>query len=63
MSRLVTEQYTCPHCWETSEIGLDLSAGSQTFVQDCEVCCNPIEFRYEVEGGELASFSYESAQG
>lgn len=44
-------------------IQLDLSVREQTFVQDCEVCCNPIEFRYSTSGGELAHFDYESAQG
>ena len=60
---MVEQEYTCPHCWRTNLITLDLSQGSQTFVQDCEVCCNPIEFRYSASGGELASFDYESAQG
>lgn len=56
------QQYTCPHCWESSVIQLDLSGGSQTFVQDCEVCCNPISFSYFTRGGELVSFHYESTQ-
>ena len=58
---LVEQQYTCPHCWETNVVQLDITVRSQTFIQDCEVCCNPIEFRYTTRSGELASFSYESA--
>jgi len=60
---LVEQEYTCPHCWRTNVIQLDLSVREQTFVQDCEVCCNPIEFRYTTSRGELTSFDYESAQG
>ncbi len=60
---LAEQKYTCPHCWRTSVIQIDLTAGSQSFVQDCEVCCNPIEFRYETQSGELVSFDYESAAG
>ncbi len=60
---LAEQTYTCPHCWQTGVIELDLSAGSQAFVQDCEVCCNPIEFQYSARDGELISFTYESAQG
>jgi hypothetical protein len=32
---------------------LDTSVRRQTYVEDCEVCCNPIEVRYAVddEGG------------
>ncbi len=34
---------------------LDL-AYSQPYVEDCEVCCNPIELKVSFEEGELASF-------
>ena len=32
---------------------LDISVRRQTYIEDCEVCCNPIEVRYVVddEGG------------
>ena len=35
---------------------LDLSVRRQTYVEDCEVCCNPIEITYAVEDGALSSF-------
>ncbi len=35
---------------------LDLSAGPQRYVEDCEVCCNPIEVSYEVEERRVVSF-------
>jgi len=48
-------QCTCPHCWQTFPILLDLSAGSQAIIYDCEVCCNPLEIAYEVGEGTLLS--------
>jgi len=48
--------YTCPYCWQEVSVILDLSVQQQTFVEDCEVCCNPIEFRYEVTEGEITNF-------
>ena len=33
---------------------------SQTYVEDCEVCCNPITVSVVFEGGELHSFSAEN---
>jgi hypothetical protein len=36
---------------------LDLSVRRQAYVEDCEVCCNPIEISYSVEEDELASFA------
>jgi hypothetical protein len=35
---------------------LDTSVQSQTYVEDCEVCCHPIELRYAVEDGTLTAF-------
>ena len=49
--------YTCPYCGESISSVLDLSAGGQTYVEDCEVCCRPIEINFEVEDDALVSFS------
>jgi len=38
----------CPYCGEAFETPVDCSAGSQSYIEDCEVCCRPIEFRLEV---------------
>ena len=41
------EEYTvvCPYCGEAFVTVVDCSAGSQTYIEDCEVCCRPIQFR------------------
>lgn len=45
---------TCPYCWEQFETTLDWSAGEQEYVEDCEVCCNPIRMRtYFNDRGEF----------
>lgn len=56
---LATRQYlfACPHCGERISMFLDLSAGSQRYVEDCEVCCNPIEISYRAEEGSIVSFA------
>lgn len=38
---------------------LDLSAGSQSYVEDCENCCHPILVTYDVEDGALVAFTAE----
>lgn len=44
----------CPYCGETIPIRLDLSAGSQLYVEDCQVCCQPIQLSVHVaEDGSL----------
>jgi hypothetical protein len=39
----------CPYCWETVELSLDLSAGSQDYTEDCPVCCQPMRVRLRVD--------------
>lgn len=51
--------FQCPYCWEEISMLLDPSA-SQTYVEDCEVCCNPITVSVNFEDGELQSFSAEN---
>ena len=60
---LIEQEYTCPNCWQTNTVTLDLSTHGQTFIEDCTVCCNPIQFRYTAENGELTGFDYEPAGG
>ncbi len=36
---------------------LDASSGGQSYVEDCEVCCNPIAISYDSEGGDVTNFS------
>jgi hypothetical protein len=45
----------CPHCLEQFEIVIDHSAGSRTYVEDCEVCCGPVLLDIRVDGGEVIS--------
>jgi hypothetical protein len=39
----------CPYCWEAYGTQVDLSGGSFTYVEDCQVCCQPIELECEVD--------------
>ena len=41
---------------------LDVTSGAQSYVEDCEVCCNPIAISYDVEEGDVTSFSAEAMQ-
>jgi hypothetical protein len=56
-SSLVEHEFNCPYCGEEISMVLDLSVGRQTYIEDCEVCCNPIEISFTVEDDELADFS------
>jgi len=49
-------EFTCPYCWETISMVLEPTSDTQAYIEDCEVCCNPIEIRFRGEGGELVEF-------
>lgn len=49
----------CPYCWEVYETQVDLSAGPFTYVEDCQVCCQPIELSCEIEDGALLAVKPE----
>ncbi|TQD39678.1 CPXCG motif-containing cysteine-rich protein [Haloflavibacter putidus] len=53
---MVEHFFQCPYCWEEISMLLDPSV-SQTYIEDCEVCCNPIRIEVNFEQGELAGFS------
>ena len=38
----------CPWCGERFETRVDVTAGELAYVEDCEVCCRPIEFTIEL---------------
>jgi len=48
--------FVCPYCGEEISMVLDMSVHRQTYIEDCEVCCRPIEIRYAVEDESLAQF-------
>ncbi|MDT0293514.1 CPXCG motif-containing cysteine-rich protein [Mesonia ostreae] len=50
--------FQCPHCWEEISMLLDRSV-NQTYIEDCEVCCNPIEITVKFEGENLVEFRTE----
>jgi len=48
--------FQCPYCWETISMLLDSSVSKQTYIEDCEVCCNPIQLTPEFLESELVGF-------
>ena len=50
--------FECPYCGEDLNARVEAGAGrKQDFVQDCEVCCKPIQIHVEFKGNEIVEFS------
>jgi len=48
----------CPYCGENFDTQLDTTSGSARYVEDCQVCCQPIEFNLEVDSaGDFVELS------
>ena len=41
---------------------LDLSVDRQTYIEDCEVCCRPLEISYTADDGEILSFKADQLE-
>ena len=54
--------FQCPYCWENISMLLDTSVVAQTYVEDCEVCCNPIELCVKFNDNVLTHFEANSLE-
>ena len=54
--------FQCPYCWEEISMLLDPTVRQQKYIEDCEVCCNPIEVQANFEEGELTIFEVRSIE-
>ena len=56
---MLEEYFNCPCCWENQLKMVDPSIKNQNFIEDCEVCCNPIDFQISIENNEVVFFQAE----
>lgn len=53
---MIEHFFTCPYCWQDISMLLDNSQKVQNYIEDCEVCCNPIQIEVGFENEEMTSF-------
>lgn len=39
---------SCPWCGESFVTFFDSSAGAQEYIEDCQVCCQPIDLSFHI---------------
>lgn len=61
MSPVVEAEVPCPFCGEVFPLAIDTTQGDYTTVEDCSVCCRPIQLTIACEPGEV--LSVDAAQG
>ncbi len=60
-ARVVDQTIRCPFCAQSMTIVIDLSAGSQSYIEDCQICCQPMQISFDAAIGELHSLEVERA--
>jgi len=53
--------FQCPHCWEQISMLFDSSINYQKYIEDCEVCCNPIELSVVFENSTLINLEINTS--
>ena len=46
-------EFFCPYCAQPISFLLEELYGEQTYIEDCEVCCRPIQISYSIQDGEI----------
>jgi hypothetical protein len=53
MELIAETEITCPHCGEVFPIQVDTSQAEQSLIEDCTVCCRPIELTIRCQPGVI----------
>jgi len=43
---MIEHFFQCPYCFEQISMLLEESSEVQNYIEDCEVCCQPIQIEY-----------------
>lgn len=54
--------FQCPYCWESISMLVDISQSYQRYIEDCEVCCNPIQVEIATENQDITVFNAENIE-
>lgn len=55
-----TRSVTCPFCFETLDVFIDLSAGNQNYIEDCQVCCKAMKISINQDPADPEKVSVEA---
>ena len=59
---MIEASYTCLFCHMDNLTIIEPLEGHQSYVEDCQTCCNPLQFEVEVCSGSLVSLEIVSLE-
>jgi hypothetical protein len=60
MELIVEAEITCPYCGEIFPLEIDTSQSEQSIIEDCTVCCRPINLTVHCRPGAVDSLAARS---
>jgi hypothetical protein len=61
MQLVVETEITCPHCGEVFPLQIDTSQAEQSLIEDCSVCCRPINLTVRCQPGVVVDLVYAAS--
>lgn len=54
---MIEHFFQCPYCWQQISMLIEISCETTTYIEDCEICCRPINIEYVFSNQELLNFN------
>jgi len=61
VNSIAEHRISCPYCGEPMDVVLDLSGGSQSYIEDCQICCQPMRLSFDTDGEYLLDLRVDRA--
>ncbi len=53
---MIEHFFTCPYCWEQISMLLDPDMSEEEYVEDCQVCCSPMQIKFTLIDERVVRF-------
>ena len=54
---MIEHFFQCPYCWQQISMLIEISSETTSYIEDCEICCRPINIEYVFSNSVLLNFS------
>ena len=54
---MIEHFFQCPYCWQNISMLIEPSPQATNYIEDCEICCRPINIEYVFSDLDLINFN------
>ena len=59
---MIEHFFQCPYCWQNISMLIEPSSEITKYIEDCEICCRPINIEYVFSDLDLINFNAYSIE-